>query len=274
MIDPNITIVTAFFDIGRGHWNTGPSYLKRSVEDYFTNFERLLKLKNQIIVHTSRDLEDRFRKYQYDYSNLTVIGWEDWRKNIWPEFFKPIQEVQNREDYKNMILQPWNPEYWSVDYIMVNMLKSYFVNYSIELGLAKNDLVAWIDFGYAKKENDVPTNIWSYNFDPETIHLFTIKQNCPPHMDVIPIIQTNDVWITGCHIVASKQNWKELLGLVYANIELLLKHNLIDDDQTILMMCYCSQPSLFQIHYIDDKHPSGWFQMFHIFNDASFVQPL
>lgn len=258
------TIITSFFDIGRGDWS-GPAYMKRTTDHYFESFEALLNLDNDIVVFTSLDLQERFFPYCDKKSNLTVIGYLDWRKDIWPEFFEPIKKVQADPEYQKMITTPWNPEYWSVDYVMVNMMKSYFVNYAIESGLVETDLAAWIDFGYAKYDNCVPTKSWRYNFNPDKIHFFTTKKHVPTHMDVVPIVMTNDVWITGCHIVAGKQAWKELLNLVYHNLSLLLSHNLIDDDQTILYMCYCKKPELFEIHKIE---PDDWFCMFRRFNDA------
>lgn len=256
----NPTIITAFFDIGRGDWE-GPAYLKRTTDQYFESFERLLKLNNPIIVHTSFDLQWRFDKYLKTHPNLTVVFWPDWRRDIWPEFFEPIKKAQAA--LKDKVQQPWNPEYWSPDYVMVNMLKSYFVNDSIESGLVKTEMVAWVDFGSARKDEDVPSNEWKYDFWSKDIHVFTTKPRCPPHMNVVPIIETNEVWIIGTYIVASRENWRHLLEGVYSSIKLLLSHNLIDDDQTILYMCYCKNPEKFEIHKID---PDDWFCLFRKFN--------
>jgi len=263
----NIAICTAFFDIGRETWEGPglPHYLKRTTDHYFQCFEALLKLENPIIVFTSNDLVDRFKPYHKDKGNIVIVGLENWRKDIWPEFFDPIHKIQTDPKYKNMISTPWNPEYWSVDYVMVNMLKTYFVNYAIEAGFVKSDLAAWIDFGYAKYDNCVPSNTWNYDFDPEKVHLFSKKKIVPPQMDIIPIIMTNDVWITGCHIVAGKKAWKQLLEYVYKNICTLLANNLIDDDQTVLYMCYCLNPELFEIHKLEEE---DWFCIFRRWNNS------
>lgn len=48
----SITIVTAFFDIGRGDWsveNGHPNYLQRSNEKYFKYFSNLAQLENEMI---------------------------------------------------------------------------------------------------------------------------------------------------------------------------------------------------------------------------------
>lgn len=259
----NPTIVTAFFDLGRGEWSNGPSYLKRSTDHYFQCFERLLKLKNDIVVFTSNDLMHRFDHYKLVKPNLWVVGLEDWRRDIWPEFFEPIKQIQNQ--MITHVDQPWNPEYWCPDYVMVNMMKSYFVNYAIEFGFVTNEMVAWVDFGMARENKDVPSDLWTYDFDPKKIHFFSIKTFVPKHMNLPDIIKTNDVWIIGTYFIASKENWKKLLSFIYGNIKYLISMNLIDDDQTAMYMCYCQYPEMFEIHYIDTN---DWFCLFRNFNDT------
>lgn len=260
-LQPNISIVSCFFDIGRGEWN-GPSYLKRTTDEYFERFERLLKLENQIIVFTSDDLVYRFKNYKKQKSNLRVVGLYNWQL-IWEEFRPRINDVFNNPLFQSMIQQPWNPEYWSVDYVMVNMLKSWFVNKAIEYMTVENDLLAWIDFGYARKDEDIPTTIWNYPFDSNKITLFTIKPNLPTSMNIYDIISINDVIITGCHIVGGKKSWKDLENLVYNNIDRLLNASIIDDDQSILFMSYLEKPNEFDVKFISSN---DWFQIFRNFN--------
>lgn len=261
---PNITICTAFFDIGRGDWG-GPSYLRRSVDDYFANFEKMLRLDNQMIVYTSNDLMHRFDGYKQQKDNLTVVGLNDW-KLIWREFRPRIEEVFASPDFVKMLHQPWNPEYWCVDYVMVNFLKSWFVNQAIAMHDIENDLVAWIDFGYAREHRDVPTDCWNFDFDPDKIHMFTIKPNIPSSMNIYEIITINDVIITGCHIVAGKMRWHNLILSIYNNIDKLLRHNIIDDDQSLLFMAYLENPEMFEIRKINHD---DWFCIFRDFNDAA-----
>ena len=43
--------------------------------------------------------------------------------------------------------------------------------------------------------------------------------------------------------------------------DMLLSYDLMDDDQTLLLMAYRNAPSLFETHFVDaDK--SGWFVLF------------
>lgn len=56
------TIITAYFDIGRGDWTANKGFrekLARSVDVYFSYFERLAALENEMIIFTSPDLKSR-----------------------------------------------------------------------------------------------------------------------------------------------------------------------------------------------------------------------
>ena len=255
------TIVTAFFDIGRSNWN-GPSYLKRTTNQYFKCFERLLKLDNQIIVFTSTDLLDRFRHYKEKKENLIVVGLDNWTL-IWKEFRPKIQAVFNNPNFQKMLHAPWNPECWSVDYVMVNFLKSWFVCEAIDRFHIESELIFWIDFGYAREDKDVPIHIWNCDFDPSKINMFTIKPNIASSMNIYEVIAINDVLITGCHIGAGVNEWFLLASLMYENIDRLLSVNVIDDDQSLLFMSYLQNPEDFVIRKIS---PDDWFCIFRSYN--------
>lgn len=266
----NITIVTAFFDIGRSTWqgfiggHPLPGYLKRTTDQYFECFERMLKLENDIVVFTSPELFHRFDSYKKQKPNLCVLSEDFHDRN--PKMREKISKIQNDPKFYGPVRQPFNPEYWSVDYVMVNLLKSEFVNRAIDTGIVLTELVAWIDFGYCRDDSSVPIKSWSYDFDPDKIHFFSVKKFVPPHMNLREIINTNDVFIQGCHIVTSKYWWSRLQCEIDESLCVLFDNNWIDDDQTMLYMAYCRNPELYDIHYLDET--KGWFQIFKEFNNA------
>lgn len=257
---PNI--VTCFFDIGRSDWvgPTLPHYIKRTTAEYFTNFERLLKLENRIIVFTSPDLVSRFDQYK-QHKYLDVIGID--YKTIYPNTYEDIRRIQQLPEFKADIQQPYNPEYWSPDYVMVNLLKSFFVDYAAEHGLIDTDMVAWVDFGYARRDEDVPTSLWECDFNEDRIHVFTHKDSIPERIDVANIIERNEVYLMGCHIVASPSLWFALKLAMFDNMRLLLKNNMVDDDQTLLLMSYIQNKDFFEIHYTNQDY---WFCLFTKYN--------
>jgi protein YibB len=167
--------------------------------------------------------------------------------------------------YIEKIVNPQLIEYWHSDYVLVNIFKSLYVTDAIIKNLVTNDVVAWIDFGYCRNENTIPkSNRWKYNFDVNKIHFFNIHE-IQPERPIDSIIYTGDVYIQGCHIVAGKKMWKDLRDLVFGNLNVLINHDLIDDDQTLLLMSYLTKPELFELRYV---HPSDWFIIFKEYNYA------
>ena len=260
-----ITIVTAFFDIGRGDWSPEkglPHYLQRTTNTYLERFGHLAKLKNPMVIFTSADLVDEVKKLRGDKpTNILTIDFQ----NSFKELREKVSNVQKNEEFQKKInpSQVKNPEYWNADYVVVNLLKSSFVNRAIQNNLVNTDLIAWLDFGYCREESTLNgvTN-WQYPFDEDKIHFFNIK-DWKEGTYIEDVIMNNDVHITGPCIVAGKTMWPILEGLMHHNINELFKNNLIDDDQTLLLMSYLSSPENFELHAVSEN---DWFVVFKEFS--------
>ena len=248
----NISIVTAFFDIGRGTWTPDkglPHYLHRTNDTYFKNFKILASLNNEMVIFTTKDMVEKVQECRVGKEDITKIITIDYQDMFKEERLK-IAEIQSNPEYRAKIspAQIKNPEYWSADYVLVNALKSTFINNAIDRGYNKTDLVAWVDFGYCR---DIGTlygvKEWNCSFDPNKIHLFKLKDYQEGRY-ISDIIFNNDVHMVGGAIIAGKDGWKKLEALVNHNINELLKNNLIDDDQTLLLMSYLSKKDEFELH--------------------------
>ena len=262
-----ISIVTALFDIGRGDWTPQkglPHYLQRTTDTYFDRFANMAKLDNTIIVYTSEDLADKVWDIRKEKEDKTVVCIVDFEKEF-DEYRDSIRKIQNNPDYLSKInpSQIKNPEYWSADYVLVNLLKSHFVNHAIGSGTAETDLVAWLDFGYCREPSTLNgVTLWQYPFNKEKIHLFNIKEYAGTSLT--DIIANNDVHVTGPMIVASQKMWPKLEELVDKSFRELIKNDLIDDDQTLLLMSYLQKPESFELHPIS---PNDWFIAFKEYNE-------
>lgn len=258
----DITIVTAFFDIGRGDWTSDkgfPNYLHRSTDTYFERFSHLAKLDNEMFIFTSKDLIDRVADIRGD--KPTVIFEFDLASEA-VDLREQIELVYSIPDYQRMInpRERVNPEYWNADYVIINLFKSTFACMaSIQ---AKNDMIAWLDFGYCRTKNTLyGVKNWQYPFNKDKIHLFDLKDYTGT--SIHSLISNNDVHITGPCIVASKENWRKLEFCVLEGAKELLQNNLIDDDQLLLLLGYLSDPELFELHRVT---PDDWFTVFRDFN--------
>lgn len=256
-----ITIVTAFFDIGRGDWTPDkglPHYLERKTDTYLERFGNLATLENPMVIFTSKDLVPKVQQLRGN--KPTHIIPFDFFGNC-KELRQKIKDIQGSEEYKSKInpSQKSNPEYWSADYVLVNALKSTFIRHAIQMVGVDTDLVAWVDFGYCHSMDTLNgITKWNYNFDANKIHLFSIKDYLPGR-PIDDIIYNNDVHMTGGVIVAGKEQWYKMEALINHSTNELIKNNLIDDDQTLLLMSYLLAPEEFEIHKVS---PNDWFFIF------------
>lgn len=259
-----ISIVTAFFDIGRGNWTPDkglPHYLQRTTDTYLERFSHMAKLENEMVVFTSEDLASKVKELRGERPTTVIVF--DFHNSL-QELRDKISKVQQNPQYQNKInpSQIRNPEYWNADYVLVNALKSTFVRKAIDYQLINNELVAWMDFGYCREP--INKTKWQYPFDTDKIHFFTIKDYIEGTY-IQDIIFNNDVHVTGPCIVAGKTLWFQLEALVHHSLDELLKNNLIDDDQTLLLMSYLLKPELFELHPVSNQ---DWFVAFKDYNES------
>ena len=260
----DITIVTAFFDIGRGEWSPDkglPHYLQRTNETYLERFSHMAKLENDMVIFTSKEFSKQIEDLRE--GRPTQIFTLDF-PNSFKKLREQVQKVQRDPQYQAKInpMQVKNPEYWNADYVLVNALKSSFVSRSLDL--IKTDLIAWLDFGYCRSESTLNgVKNWKYSFDKNKIHFFNIKE-WTEGTYIQDVIANNDVHITGPCIVAGREMWPKLEAMVYHSVNELIKNNLIDDDQTLLLMSYLMKPELFELHPVSN---TDWFIVFKEFSE-------
>ena len=177
---PNsISIVTAFFDTGRSEWSTNlvnPRHI-RSVEKYFEYFSHLAKIKNQLIIfidemHAKKVLEMR-RKAGLE--NKTVIFTH---KNFFQQpsinILNDIIKFKMSDEFHQFVWRPGAPEFNSSKYVLVNILKSFFVNKAIEAKKNDSKNIAWIDFGYCRTKDELDHRI-EWQFDcKDKINIFHV----------------------------------------------------------------------------------------------------
>ena len=70
--------------------------------------------------------------------------------------------------------------------------------------------------------------------------------------------------VTGPCIVAFKDLWPKFEYIIQSHIKLLADNNLMDDDQTLLLMSSLSNPNLFELHKVSTD---DWFVAFRNYNE-------
>jgi protein YibB len=269
----DISIVTNFFDIGRGNLppvvrnRVLPHFQHRNVETYFAYFNELAKLKNDMVVYTTKDFSERIFDIRNNYGlaeKTNIVVMDHFLPSEFNDIKKRVSEVLESSSFYEKVDKPHFVEYWWPDYIMIQFMKIFYINHAISSNLIKNDLTAWIDFGYCRNTTSLPpSNKWNYNFDKEKIHLFSLRP-VEPNRPIDDIIYKGDVYIMGCHMVAGTEKWKKFKDYVYNSMILLLNNNLVHYDQTLYLMSYLMHPDEFHLRYID---PADWFVVLKNYND-------
>ena len=253
----DITIVTSFFDIKRYEWTPDkglPHYLYRTVDTYVERFRHMWELKNPLILYTTEDMLERITtSFPKREDSTTLICMENPAKTQ-VELIDRIRKVQTSEAFQKIIhpSQVKNPEYWSPEYVLINFMKSFYAKHAIENGHVKTKLVSCIDFGYFRSADKLPkSRMWNYPFDETKVHFFGYKEFDPKNT-IQNVIATNDVHILGAQIVGGRDVWIDFISYMHKNMEILLNNNLVDDDQTLMLMCYLSDHIFFKMHPIPD----------------------
>ncbi|ETT08246.1 protein YibB [Providencia alcalifaciens] len=272
-MNQSTTIVTAFFDIGRGNWNSSHGHLdhlERTTDTYFNYFSQLAKLDNNIVVFTSSDFKERILKIRKGKPTQVIVL--DINKKF-KHIIKKISVIQHSHSFKERINseQLANPEYWCPEYVLLTNLKTYFVNKAVQLGLVRNELISWIDFGYVRN-NKTRYGIkkWNYPFDREKMHFFSIRDglDLTNHNLIMKYLIENHTYIIGGVIVGTKEQWARLYKLTLNVQHDLLSSGIIDDDQGVFLVCANKKPDLVKIHFLGYMK---WFSMFKLFNKNSKI---
>jgi protein YibB len=142
----DITIVTAFFDLGRGEWTPEGDFndgFQRSTDVYLERFSILASLENELVVYTSPELAPEVwarRRGKEAITRVIPLPFFD----MFEDRRETIRRIQQSPVFTERInpAQQKNPERRSADYILLTNLKPFFVLHAVQNGLTTHDQVA------------------------------------------------------------------------------------------------------------------------------------
>ena len=246
-----VTIVTAFFDIGRKNFSLYP----RTNEKYLEYFKFWARIKNKIIVYTYKEMAEKVRKIRKEFGLLdrTVIIEINDETTIEPTIYKNMEKIANGEylkdyRYQNIAVEN-NCKY---DYVM--LLKYWCLADAVKRKIA-DGMLAWIDFGF-NHGSDCYINseefdfLWETELSYEKVHLFALDTNLT-NEPVFQLIKNMKVDIMGDLIVAPDHLCEKFWSSVKTQMESMIRLGFIDDDQILLLMSYRENPEIYEMHKSD-----------------------
>jgi len=169
------------FDIKRENYTAIP----RSVEQYFSHFERWARIKNDLVFFCeNKAFGERVISIREKFglgANTKVI-YIDKLENIEPQLLQRMLEIENDEEFRKFRANSELPENKAM-YNYVMLMKFYCLK---EAAKSVSGQLAWVDFGYEHggetfDSADSYSFNWQYNFG-EKITLFYRPPLCTAPM--------------------------------------------------------------------------------------------
>ena len=251
------TVVTAFFDIGRGNYDIQRCE-KRDCKKYFDYFKFWARINNNLIVYTTSDFKDEVIKIRNEFhrENKTTVVVVDDIFSIEQNIYNRMKEIEHNQDFHNFRF--WNIEVSNkADYDYIVMMKFWCLTDAVNKNLVKTKDVTWLDFGF-NHGGACYTNPMEFDFTIATpelnkILLFHLPERIPEKTHSALSLQFQFDTILGAPVVCPIDLTERFYQLIKNSMISLLSLDCIDDDQQLLLMSYKTEPDLFLIQ------PSDWF---------------
>ena len=230
-----LTIVTAFFDIGRKDFK-GKA---RSNQKYAEFFKFWSRIKNKIVVYTDSVMAKEVKKIRKEFGLLdkTEVVIIDDVSVIEPNLLKRMEKISKNETFLNYRYMD-NSADNNAKYDYVMLLKAWCIKDAVEKELATG-MIAWLDFGYNHGGKTYPNKeefdfLWKVDLPKDKVTMFTKKED--DDKPIFQIIQSYEVYVMGAPFIvpsnlASKLKKKKKRAMIS-----LLDVGFMDDDQTIMLM--------------------------------------
>ena len=249
----DVLFVTAFKDIGRGHWPS--SQLPRSNETYLKYFQNLVRMRLPLVAFLDDDVA-KIVKSRYGFSNTQPYDMEN---TFLSTHLAREQEIMQSDAFRALwkqaretpLLEHTNPQYTLTMHNKVVFLKraaERFPNFAV---------YAWIDFGYMR-EKCTDTHDFSSLRDLKTVILDSAVHDLQPAElpDKATLIVKNPTIIRGSAFFVPRHHVNAFYDLYKSAVDDYQAENLADDDQSILVACVKKRADMFSF-----VHTKEWFQL-------------
>jgi hypothetical protein len=254
LFDTTITLVTAFYDIGRGQWDTS----KRTTDVYFRNCEKVLKQRYPLYIFTTEEFKDQCAEIRRKtdpmllYTHIIVTPYEELH------YYKKrdlIQDIQTRTN----TIHCSEPEYTKPDYIIVIFNKLQWLKRVSTENPYQSIHFQWIDFGI--HDNIVPVNCSSHLF--ESVLYMPGRLRLSGFLPITTLTDRAEYYSKKRETVAAgfvggdRDAIDTISRLFEQEVDTLFTLGFINQEQYIYYWLLCQQPALFDYYRMDHWNDMG-----------------
>lgn len=256
-----LTIVTSLLNLHREKWR----YFSRDLSIYLRYAENLLKLDLPMILFVDESVTNFIHKWRVGKEHITqVVSTNLSSLNLYKKYYKQVQQIMSSQEFKRNHSLLLHPEGFSPEYnILMNSKLSLLYDASVNNSF-NSKYFFWIDIGYGHGAGDIfpnnphwlPRNLMTYSDKITYIELNPIKYLRTIH-DIYK--QQMPPFLNGGFFGGSLKAVQEYYWLHQDMWHLFLQHGMVDDDQTLAVLCYFAKTSLFNLV------KGWWYDAFHLF---------
>ncbi|KAI1713267.1 protein HtrL [Ditylenchus destructor] len=238
------TLVTALIDIDRERW----PYYGRPFAKYHAFMHNVLQLRMPMVIFVSP------RSFEFVRSERQSIGWLEWTK-IWVVTIEDLPLYLYHRSMSSIVDREQNGG-WRPEHIFCIMRRSITPS-------KPNTLLGWTLDTVTENPNIFPSNfVWKPVFEPGKVSLIKLT----PYSDDIKRYGIKDLYRQDVAVISGGflAGDRETLSKFYQHyhwkvVRLIMHHQVVDDDQTVLVLLINDMPDMFNIAL------GYWFDAFQLF---------
>jgi hypothetical protein len=198
------------------------------------------------------------------------------------EYFKRFLPCWNYVEQEKKVLKSYRhrwrtrkrrheAETWNYEYNLLTHSKIDLLIHTMASLLLPYENFAWIDFAYCRDEHALPK---SRDFTPNNLLAHTEKVHMIKLSDVTArdtperMLRKPKDFLSGGFFWGSRASLLCFQKAYHWALQDLYQRGIADDEQGINQYLYLKQPEIFQLHFNDLSHPSGWFRALTMFNES------
>lgn len=289
-MENNITLITAFYDIGRGSWDND---FKRSERFYIESFFKYFDYPYTMVCFIDdRYIDEIIRRYAASpYQNKLFIPinqqWLSENTRAWQNLEKDTAAINSheyqeyiRENRMSIILQSlpikqFNPnvnikgylypENVYPEYNTINHSKVDLMVYAKKCGFVKTDWIAWSDFGvfdsfYKTPENYPTRGIDVAKFAKDKFTFMCSREFKALDFNIAFTLVTAEQCFMGSFFATHIDMLATLQKIYHEAVDELYDNGVSDDDQHVYIRAYLKHTELFDIRILKEKVGLNYFQ--------------
>lgn len=249
-----IIFVTAYKDIGRELWYS----CSRTNNEYFEYFHNLTQnIEYKLAVFVEKEIEHEL-KIRYTFNDNIIFIDLNLVNTFLCQFLSSQKVIMNSEIYKNKIPDDRKlvPEHFCAEYNLINHSKINFVSYTKNI-YPNYKFYSWIDFGFVRNNlENVPRNI-NISLLPEDKIVYQIYDKIDDRKDPNFMLGCHTIFFIGSSNIIPNSLVERFEDLYRNKIIELEQHNIVDDDQALILQIYYDNPELFTIF-----QSKNWFSFY------------